>query len=542
MPRPPIPDGYVVFDPQLAPSNPLAGTPYPSEFKTVANELMYESADPLYNFFQRQQDHQYCVDGWRGLIGGFLPQGRMVAVAATTPTFNSLATPGLSELYARDYADVNREFDEARDQVGPQMSDDNRSDLDDLSLWAINTNAVLDQIRRSARHADFLCHALIGGRDAALYPDRRFLRIVLLLGEIKQFLPENLEFKNRMWMIAALCQALKYLAYGNEMFGSTFGFLAFGRFFRRALIVDGDLYVDIGPVNGQIASVVRDMSLYDLILYGTGADAQPMNLGQELRPDSTPIDGAAGYALVAFLQAMGQSWVREAAGGIQGMPSFADMELGGAFARVADFSLEMLGGTVAQVYLYCRDHEENNRDLRLLLRQMQQQYQQQQQQQQQEQQQQQQQQQQYQYQNQHQHQYPNQRYHQHQLHQPPAGGELADSPTTAVTVPEEGDVFDHDAPAMTASTSTSSNGTLVLTPEQPQSSTFNHHELDEVANADDPMKMHLYHKVETCQAKTSPQVQRHYPGLSDKNKADLEAILRGAVDLDLEKLMAEFDL
>lgn len=512
MPRPPIPDGYVVFDPQLAPSNPPYGTPYPLKFKTVANGFMYASADRSYNFFEEQDDHQCCVDGWRGIFDNFIPQGRMVAVATTTSTFNHTATRR-NTLHARNYEDVNRDFDEARDQVGPEMTDDNRSDLDDLSLWAINTTAVLDQIRRSARHADFSCLALLGGHDAALYPDRRILRVVLLFGEIKQFLPENLDFKNRMWMIAALCQALKYLAYGNEMFGSTFGFLAFGRFFRRALIVDGDLYVDIGPVNGQIASVVRDMSLYDLILYGTGADAQPMNLGQELRPDSTPIDGAAGYALVAFLQAMGQSWVREAAGGIQGMPSFADMELGGTFARVADFSLELLGRTVAQVYVYCQAQQEHDAFLRQLLRQQQQQQQQQ-----------------------------DQTSHQYQLQQPRTGGELANMSTAVASGPANGDVSDRDDPSVTASTSTSCNGTLPLTSEQLQGSAFQDHELDEVANADDPMKMHLYHKIETCQAKTSSRVQRHYPGLSDKNKADLQAILRGAADLDLEKLMAEFDL
>ena len=313
-------------------------------------------------------------------------------------------------------------------------------------------------------------------------------------------------------MIAALCQALKYLVYGNEMFGSTFGFLAFGRFFRRALIVDGDLYVDIGPVDGQIASVVLDMSLYDLILYGIGVDAQPMDFGQELRPDSTPTDGAAGWAFVAFLQAMGQSRVREAAGGLQGMPSFADMELGGTFARVADFSLELLGRTVAQVYLYCQAQQEHNAFLRQLLRQQQQQQQQ------------------------------DQTSHQYQLQQPRTGGELADMSTAVASGPANGDVSDRDDPSVTASTSTSCNGTLPLTSEQLQGSAFQDHELDEVANADDPMKMHLYHKIETCQAKTSPRVQRHYPGLSDKNKADLQAILRGAVDLDLEKLMAEFDL
>lgn len=511
MPRPPIPDGYVVFDPQLAPSNPPCGTPYPSEFKTIANGFMFESAD-FYNFFDVQHDVHLCIAGWRHIFDSFIPQGRMVAIATTTPTFDSYGMSSHRTLYARDYADVNREFSEARDQVAPPRSDDDRSDLDNLSLYTIDTNAALNQIRRSARHASFLCHALIGGRDTSLHPDGRIRQIILLFGEVKQLLPENLEFKNRMWFIATLCQALKYLAYGNEMFGSTFGFLAIGRFFRRALIVDGDLYVDIGPVNGQIASVVLDMSLYDLILYGIGVDAQPMDFGQEMRPDSTPTDGAAGWAFVAFLQAMGQSWVREAAGGLQGMPSFADMELGGTFARVADFSLELLGRTVAQVYLYCQGQQEHNAFLRQLLRQQQQQQQQ------------------------------DQTSHQYQLQQPRTGGELADMSTAVASGPANGDVSDRDDPSVTASTSTSCNGTLPLTSEQLQGSAFQDPELDEVANADDPMKMHLYHKIETCQAKTSPRVQRHYPGLSDKNKADLQAILRGAVDLDLEKLMAEFDL
>lgn len=502
--------------------------PYPLDFKTVTNDgFDFRSPDSDCDLFDLQHDHASCIAIYRQLLNAFIPMRRMVAVSAITHTFDAMSRMSPDTLYAREYEDVNRAYGEARDAAGAQMNDDDIPDLDDLSLWSMDTNAALDQIIRSARGADLKCHAWIGRLDD---PGCRPLRrVILLLASIKQSIPTDLErSKHRIWVIACLCQALKYLAYGNEMFGSTFGFLAFGPAFRRALIVDGDLYVDIGPVvGGQVVSVVQDMSLSDLILYGTRENQQPTDYGQRLRPGSTPVDGAAGYALVAFLQAMGQSWLCEASGGIEGMrPTFADMELGGTFARVAGFSIDLLGRTLSEVYRHLREgHEQDAVLLQLMLQQQQEQQQEQQRQQRQQRQQ-------------------EGQHHQYLQHQLPLASGPAEVSTMAETRPATKLVLDHDAPSMTASTPISSHGPLRLTPGQPRSSTLDKGRLEVTeADAGDAMREHVYRKAETGQAILSLQdPRRDFPQMSEQNKADLDALVRGAGDVDIDKLFAEFGL
>lgn len=343
MPRPVIPMGDVFFDPGLPPGNPGYNMPFPFEFRPSAGEYMFE-ADPLRNLFSPTvlRSQTRTVEAWRDIFSRFAPINRMISSRAGD--FLSEMEPDF--LYVRRYQDVNSAYNASLGEDGPPFSADNQSDLDQLSLRSVETEEVLHQIRRAARQPDLYCHAFARNTpgDAGI-----ITLIALMFAEIKQLREGHDLFKHRVWVIAALCQSLRYNAYGYEMFGSTLGFLAIGQYFRRSVILDGTLYVDIGPVvDGDNPLLIEDMSLYNLLLYGMGEDEDPRNVAQELRPEATITDGAAGEAFYAYIKAMGQTWIQETRR--QPTPTFEEMGLGGRFARVEDFSLEALGRACAEVF------------------------------------------------------------------------------------------------------------------------------------------------------------------------------------------------
>lgn len=338
------------FDPESPPGNPPTAQPYPTVFRPNSDHLTFTFTSPEeFDFFNDLQYHSQAVTSWNQLFDHFVQPAHMIH-CIPPPSFGQMDSRHYN---FRSYQDVDSEYRNAQGAAGElAMSADNQSDLDSSSLASVDTLAALRLVTRSARRAD-LCVRAVPTTRTKLFLPQALCYMVLCLAEIKA-LVLNLDFKYRIDIIGALCQSLRYLVYGNALYGTSFGFLAYGPHFRRSLIVDGSLYVDIGPVvgDGTRASVIQDMTMFDLLLHGMQDPMNPMDLGSTLTIESTTASDD-GYAFVSYLRAMGQSWIQEMHTG-GGMP-FAEMRLGGTFARVDGFSLGLLSRACCEVETHLRN-------------------------------------------------------------------------------------------------------------------------------------------------------------------------------------------
>jgi hypothetical protein len=191
---------------------------------------------------------------------------------------------------------------------------------------------------------------------------------ILMLGEIKPLLIQKTEypaprssryhtppinlilddpFRNQLFFVARVCQAIKHPLFGNEIFGVPFGFSAYGSWFRRSLLLPGNvLLIDLGPIlqeDGQWAedqtAQIELMDIHTLLTYRRD---DPRSLFYQLTKDSTIHEGA-GKAFASYLKMIGQWYIDVHMG------KELVMELSGRVARVENVTIESMAQACAEV-------------------------------------------------------------------------------------------------------------------------------------------------------------------------------------------------
>jgi hypothetical protein len=137
--------------------------------------------------------------------------------------------------------------------------------------------------------------------------------------------------------MGSLAQGLRYIAYGREIFGTSYGLVAFGRLFRCMWLADNQtLYVDLGPGPSQLLH----LSLEELLVIGNGTGDDPSAICWNLQ------DVQAQQYLMSFLTHLGQQYVNEVTRNHTFWPYAEDQHPGhplkGKIAVIHNFSVEAL--------------------------------------------------------------------------------------------------------------------------------------------------------------------------------------------------------
>lgn len=332
---------HIQFDPNLPPGNPPrdAGI-FPASFRLSSEAFDFNGLPEQQDSFFHSESmifHGPTAGLWRQLIARLMPPQHMVQIGAYRLTLEQAQSRILHDVSFRD---VNRAYRYAR-TADYNIPEEQSVAFREMLTESICTADAINLITRSVSCPDLFCEAWAHSS----LPPPPFYTEMILVGEIRELLAGTLDKKHRAFLIGLLCQGLKTLAYSNRMFDNKFALIIHGHYFRRAVMSEGTLTIDLGtaaPGLGEVGAVpedeILDMDLYEFLLYGTGVEEDPMAVYHELRPDSD-FEHGAGLALSSFLQLAGQTWIDNTRG-IDAGP--LHLVGGGRYARIHDFSVESL--------------------------------------------------------------------------------------------------------------------------------------------------------------------------------------------------------
>jgi hypothetical protein len=339
---------HIQFDPNLPPGNPPrnAGI-FPASFRLSSEAFDFNGLPEQQDSFFHPQSmifHGPTVERWRQLIARLMPPQHMVQIGAYRLTLEQAQSRILHDVSFRD---VNRAYRHAR-TADYNIPEEQSAAFREMLTESICTADAINLITRSVSCPDLFCEAWAHSS----LPPPPFYTEMILVGEIKELLAGPLDKKHRAFLIGLLCQGLKTLAYSNRMFDNKFALIIHGHHFRRAVMSEGTLTIDLGTaapgldeVGGVPAKEIVEMDLYEFLLYGSGVEEDPMAVYHELRPDSD-FDHGAGLALSSFLQQAGQTWIDNTRG-IDAGP--LHLVAGGRYARIHGFNVESLARAASRV-------------------------------------------------------------------------------------------------------------------------------------------------------------------------------------------------
>lgn len=283
MPIPRYGEDEIRFDPDLPPGNPLVvpDQAFPTEFRLHSATFNFSTERGFPEFFQEEAmlEHGDTVGLWEILLLDLIPFRHMVQLQVQKTLSQALRNTLHDEV---TFTEVNSAYRTSRNPVF-NLDPEQSAALLDISQHSIRTAEALNLITRSASTPDF--HLIATACNTLEALARPLHREMIMVMELKQLLAFIAGLKHRAFLIGLSCQCLRYLAYANRIFGTKFAMAIYGHFYRRCIMLEGGiLLMDLGPVGAHLdQGVAIDMTLYELLLYGTGAEADPMAVYHELR-------------------------------------------------------------------------------------------------------------------------------------------------------------------------------------------------------------------------------------------------------------------
>jgi hypothetical protein len=205
---------------------------------------------------QYQSHHAECVRLWTRIFNHFLPEGRMVEADQDRHTLQSLPIGALYDFDA-DYATVQRRYRDARraKQIENNWSPAQTESSILNSKWSVNTNQLWAHVVGFPRVPGI-------NIQGAAYNTQWILarQIQLLTGEISEIFLNDVAFKHRLRFVANHAQALRYLSFGNEIYGAPFRFVSYGTGFRRMILLPGNMILGRFVMKLENGSRIRPSS------------------------------------------------------------------------------------------------------------------------------------------------------------------------------------------------------------------------------------------------------------------------------------------
>lgn len=349
---------HIQFDTNLPPGNPLrdAGV-FPASFRLSSEAFHFNGLPEQQDSFFHPQSmifHGPTVERWRQLIARLMPPQHMVQIGAGGLTLEQAQSRILHDVSFRD---VNRAYRHAR-TADYNIPEEQSAAFREMLTESICTADAINLITRSVSCPDLFCEAWAHSS----LPPPPFYTEMILVGEIKELLAGPLDKKHRAFLIGLLCQGLKTLAYSNRMFDNKFALVIHGHYFRRAIMSEGTLTIDLwtaAPGLAQVGGVpehdIVEMDLYEFLLYGTGVNEDPVAVYHQLRPGSD-FEHGAGLALSSFLQQAGQTWIDNTRGIDTGPLHLVG---GGRYARIHGFNVESLARAASRARAFMEGLPDN---------------------------------------------------------------------------------------------------------------------------------------------------------------------------------------
>jgi hypothetical protein len=254
-------EDFLAFDPLQPPGNPQASNVmFPTIFQLASDRFSGEDQSVHSDFFTERYrcHHRECTSLWMRIFTHFLPVSHMVEADSGQQTFQSLQLRVLYDSNA-DYATVHERYRNARSaiQIENNLTPAQTESYILISEWSVNTEQLWAHVLRSPRTPD------INIRGAAYNIQRILARqIQLLTGEISEIFLNDVAFKHRLRFLANHAQALRYLSFGNEIYGAPFGFLSYGTGFRRMILLPGNMILGRFVMKLENGSRIRPSSLW----------------------------------------------------------------------------------------------------------------------------------------------------------------------------------------------------------------------------------------------------------------------------------------